>query len=52
MVLCRSFLRDLAADDQEVVYIGRPEHSSPAEGDADSYKEAQAIVIENAVARK
>lgn len=46
------FLRDLAADDQEVVYIGRPEHSSPAEGDADSYKEAQAIVIENAVARK
>ncbi len=45
------FLRELANAKQNVVYVGRPEHSSPAEGDADSYKEAQTIVIDQAVAR-
>ncbi|WP_397537931.1 2-oxoglutarate dehydrogenase E1 component [Rummeliibacillus pycnus] len=45
------FLRDLATDAQDVVYVGRPEHSSPAEGDADSYKEAQTAVIDQAVAK-
>ena len=45
------FLRELATDAQEVVYVGRPEHSSPAEGDADSYKAAQIAVIDQAVAK-
>lgn len=45
------FLRELATKKQQVVYVGRPEHSSPAEGDADAYKAAQTIVIDEAVAR-
>jgi len=49
--LADPYLRELATDAQEVKYIGRPALSSPAEGDADAYKEAQAIVIEDSLSK-
>lgn len=44
------YLRELAGD-HTVTYVGRGEHSSPAEGDADSFKVAQTAVIEAAVSK-
>ncbi|GEK34864.1 2-oxoglutarate dehydrogenase E1 component [Kurthia sibirica] len=44
------YLRDLAGK-KAVSYVGRPEHASPAEGDPDSFKVAQTIVIEDAVSK-
>lgn len=49
--LADPYLRELATDAQAVKYIGRPALSSPAEGDADAYKEAQAIVIEGSLSK-
>lgn len=46
------YMRELAGKGQKVVYVGRDAHSSPAEGDADSYKEAQAKVIDEALSSK
>lgn len=44
------YLRELEGD-HEIRYVGRGEHSSPAEGDPDSFKLAQTKVIEEAVSK-
>ncbi|MEK4761044.1 2-oxoglutarate dehydrogenase E1 component [Viridibacillus sp. FSL E2-0187] len=44
------YMREVA-EDKDVRYIGRIVRSSPAEGDADSYKAEQARIIEEAVTR-
>lgn len=44
------YLRELAGD-KAVTYVGRGDHSSPAEGDPDSFKVAQTKVIEEAVSK-